>query len=203
MKKFLTVLMIFFVFSISACGEKSSEKMYIEAARLTDEENNIVELLGLDTEHQIYDFYLDDTVNSIQINIYELIDGKWSNIPGGGTQALTDSEGRIALDFKKISDGLRVAIQSENSNGAVSNYKENNDNSNAGYATSYLTGKKEFVYEEEIPLAIQIVTSKNEINSYIVDYFYQPEEYEKYGYEHVYAITVLFSQKAVNDLTGF
>ena len=28
------------------------------------------------------------------------------------------------------------------------------------------------------------------------------EEYEKYNYEHVYAITVLFSQKTVNELTN-
>ena len=30
----------------------------------------------------------------------------------------------------------------------------------------------------------------------------RPEEYEKYDYEHVYAITVLFSQKTVNELTN-
>ena len=57
MKKLLIVLMIFFIFSISSCGEKSSEKMYIEAARLTDEEKDITELLGIDTQYHIYDFY--------------------------------------------------------------------------------------------------------------------------------------------------
>ena len=60
-----------------------------------------------------------------------------------------------------------------------------------------LSEKKEIVYEEEIPLAIQIATSKNEISSYVVDYFYQPEEYEKFDYEHVYAITVEFSQNTI------
>ena len=62
------------------------------------------------------------------------------------------------------------------------------------------TEKTEFVYEEEIPLAVQIITSKNEVVSYQVDYFNSPEEYEKYGYEGVFAITVRFSQKTVGEL---
>ena len=49
---------------------------------------------------------------------------------------------------------------------------------------------------------IQIITSKNEVHSYVVDYFFQPEEYEKYDYEYVYAITVLFSQKPVSELAN-
>ena len=48
-------------------------------------------------------------------------------------------------------------------------------------------------------MLIQIVTSKNEVRSYSTDYFFQPEEYEKYGYEHVYAVTVLFSQKPLHE----
>ena len=56
--------------------------------------------------------------------------------------------------------------------------------------------------EEEIPLAVQIITSKNEVVSYQVDYFHSPEEYEKLGYEGVFAITIRFSQKTVAELDG-
>lgn len=31
-------------------------------------------------------------------------------------------------------------------------------------------------------------------------YFNHPEEYQKLGYEHVYAVTVMFSQKTLNEL---
>lgn len=48
----------------------------------------------------------------------------------------------------------------------------------------------------------QITKDKNEVHSYVVDYFFQPEEYEKYDYEYVYAITVLFSQKPVSELAN-
>ena len=63
-----------------------------------------------------------------------------------------------------------------------------------------MSEKTEFAYEEEIPLAVQIITSKHEVVSYQVDYFNSPEEYEKFGYEGVFAITVRFSQKTVGEL---
>ena len=77
-----------------------------------------------------------------------------------------------------------------------------NDITGMGYATSVLSDKQEIVYDQEIPLVIQIITSKNEVHSYVVDYFFQPEEYENYDYEYVYAITVLFSQKPVSELAN-
>jgi len=49
-------------------------------------------------------------------------------------------------------------------------------------------------------LAVQVITSNNQIMSYQVDYFHSPEEYEKLGYEGVFAITIRFSQKTVGEL---
>ena len=105
--------------------------------------------------------------------------------------------------YDNLADGLRIAIQSEHNNGSTSYFKESeNDITGMGYATSVLSDKQEIVYDQEIPLVIQIITSKNEVHSYVVDYFFQPEEYEKYDYEYVYAITVLFSQKPVSELAN-
>ena len=179
--------------SLTACAENNLDQMYIEEAQLTEEEKNIAELLGLNQEYRLYDFSLDDTVKSMQINTYELIDGEWHIV----------AEGRLALGFDNLADGLRIAIQSEHNNGSTSYFKESeNDITGMGYATSVLSDKQEIVYDQEIPLVIQIITSKNEVHSYVVDYFFQPEEYEKYDYEYVYAITVLFSQKPVSELAN-
>ena len=184
-------------------AENNLDQMYIEEAQLTEEEKNIAELLGLNQEYRLYDFSLDDTVKSMQINTYELIDGEWHIVAGGGGQAFEDAEGRLALGFDNLADGLRIAIQSEHNNGSTSYFKESeNDITGMGYATSVLSDKQEIVYDQEIPLVIQIITSKNEVHSYVVDYFFQPEEYEKYDYEYVYAITVLFSQKPVSELAN-
>lgn len=201
-KRIWTLLLcVVLSFSLSACAENNLDTMYIEEAQLTEEEKNIAELLGLNQEYRLYDFTIDDTVKSMRINTYELVDGEWHIVAGGGGQAFEDSEGRLALGFENIADGLRIAIQSEHRGGSTSYFAESkNDITGMGYATSTLSDKKRIAYDQEIPLVIQIITSKNEVHSYMVDYFFQPEEYEKYDYEYVYAITVLFSQKSVSEL---
>ena len=205
MKKLIVlVLAIIGLLSMVGCSdlEKTVGKMYIEPAQLTEEEEKIAVLLGLDTQQKIYDFVLDETVQSIQVNTYRLIDGEWKLETGGGGQAFSDATGRIALSFERLDEGIRIAIQSEHSGGSTEYDSERNEDLNeiGSCATSILSEKTEFAYEEEIPLVVQIITSKNEVVSYQVDYFNSPEEYEKYGYEGVFAITIRFSQKTVGEL---
>ncbi len=88
-------------FFLSACTEKSPDQMYIEEAQLTEEEKAIAELLGLNQDYRLFDFEVDDTVKSMQINTYELTDGQWHMIAGGGGQAFEDSEGRLADRYTK------------------------------------------------------------------------------------------------------
>ena len=203
-KLIIIVLAIVGMISMIGCSdtEKTVDKMYIEPAQLTEEEEKIAELLGLNTQQKIYDFVLDETVQSIQVNTYRLIDGEWKLETGGGGQAFSDATGRIALSFERLDEGIRIAIQSEHSGGSTEYDSERNEDLNeiGGYATSILSEKTEFAYEEEIPLVVQIITSKNEVVSYQVDYFNSPEEYEKFEYEGVFAITVRFSQKTVGEL---
>ena len=205
MKKLIVlVLAIVGLLSMVGCSdlEKTVGKMYIEPAQLTEEEEKIAASLGLNTQQKIYDFVLDETVQSIQVNTYRLIDGEWKLETGGGGQAFSDATGRIALSFERLDEGIRIAIQSEHTGGSTKYDSERNEDLNeiGNYTTSILSEKTEFAYEEEIPLAVQIITSKNEVVSYQVDYFNSPEEYEKFGYEGVFAITVRFSQKTVGEL---
>lgn len=205
MKKWIvTVLMMIGMVSMVGCSDtpETVVKMYIEPAQLTEEEENIAALLGLNTEQRIFDFELDETVQSIQVNTYRLIDGEWKLETGGGGQAFSDTDGRIALAFDRLDEGLRIAIQSEHTGGSTEYKSERNEDLNeiGSFATSVLSEKTEFEYEEEIPLAVQVITSNNQIVSYQVDYFNSPEEYEKLGYEGVFAITIRFSQKTVGEL---
>ena len=205
MKKWIvTVLMMVGMISMVGCSDapKTAEKMYIEPAQLTEEEEKIAALLGLNTKHRIFDFELDETVQSIQVNTYRLLDGEWKLETGGGGQAFSDTEGRIALDFDRLDERIRIAIQSEHTGGSTEYKSERNEDLDeiGSFATSVLSEKTEFDYEEEIPLAVQVITSNNQIMSYQVDYFHSPEEYEKLGYEGVFAITIRFSQKTVGEL---
>ena len=205
MKKWIvTWIVMIGMISMIGCSsvQKNEENMYIEPAQLTEEEKEIASLLGLNTEHRIFDFSLDELVQSIQVNTYRLVDGEWKLEIGGGGQAFSDTKGRIALGFERLDEELRIAIQSEHTGGATEYKSGRNEDLKeiGGFATSILSEKKEVVYEEEIPLVIQVITSKNEIHSYQVDYFDSPKEYEKLGYEGVFAITIRFSQKTVAEL---
>ena len=62
------------------------------------------------------------------------------------------------------------------------------------YTTSFLSSQSNIEIDKEIPIAIQIFDSDNEIFSGDVNKFYEPNEFEKYNYDHVYAVTITFSQ---------
>ena len=194
MKKF-GIFWILLISLLCGCAE-SGPGMYIQPAELTDEEQAIVSLMGIDAEKKIYEFQVDERVQRISVNAYELKDGQWELFYGGGGRPFTDARGRMLLDFERVEEGLRESIQSENHSGSTKWESEAaEDLPGVHRATSLLTQQTEIVYEQEIPLAVQIVTTKNEIRSFDPSYFFHPEDYEKYGYAHVYAVTVLFSQE--------
>ena len=191
-----------FLLSLAACSSQPKKPdMYIEKAQLSKEEEKISQLLGVGNEACIYDFKLDKTVKSVQFNTYQLSDGEWELISGAGGQQFSDELGRLALKFETVGEGLRISLQSENSSGSTQYTTEPEEHlENMKRATSMFNNMTELSYEQEIPLVIQILTDKDTIRSYDVDYFFKPEEYEKQEYEHVYAVTVRFSQKSVGEL---
>lgn len=175
----------------------------IAPAQLSEEEQNLAQLLGLGMEsYDIFEFQAGGA-QSLQFNTYELVAGDWSRIQGGGGAELTTgTTGRIALTFGKIPDGVRLAFQTEGQFMSTSYWPEPGDDvSGMTCATSALDGTQTIELEQEIPLVLQVVTSKNEVRVYPVDYFGMPRELDKHGYEHVYAITVMFSEKAVGNLS--
>lgn len=91
-----------------------------------------------------------------------------------------------------------MALQSQHHGGATSHSIEQPQLEGMSVTTSKRTSPVEVVYEQEIPLAIQILTAKDAVHSYDVDAFFQPERYAPYGYEHIYAVTVMFSQKPLS-----
>lgn len=194
------ILAILSVMALSACGSgQSGAAMYVEPAQLTEQEKNITKLLSNDDGSKIFDFCLDENAQSIHVTTYELIDGKWKAGQSASDYVAADAKGRIALTFDRIGQGLRVAIQNETGNSsAISGVPSNppaEEKEDTGCATSFLSERTEATYDKEIPLVVQIETSKGEISSYAVDYFYTPEEYAKHDYDHIYAITVQFSQE--------
>ena len=199
---FLAVLL---ALSASGCGGTSYAPMSVSPVQLSAEEEALAKLLDVNMDaYRIYDFKPDGKgesgVQSVQVTLYELEGDEWA-VKAKSQRALTDAEGRLALSFGKITEGVHLTVQSENAFESLSLGPEwSDDTSSMSYTTSVLTDSAVVELDEETPLAIQIITSKNDINSYGVQYFEMPREYSKHGYEHVYAVTLMFSQKTVYEL---
>lgn len=194
------VLAALMMLTLCACGanegkdKETDGAMTIQPAQLSEEEQNLADLLALGMEaYHIFEFRAEDA-KCLELNVYELEDGAWSHVPGGGGIGLLEGNGRIALTFGKMTEGVRLAVQAKEATYSTSVQVEPGDDvSGMTFATSALSGSTAIELDQEIPLAVQIVTAQNEIRSYDVDYFGMPREYAKHGYEHVYAITATFS----------
>lgn len=187
---------------LAGCSAEAAPAMYIEPAQLDEKEEAVAKLLGADTDQHLFDVALDGTAKTVSVNTYVLEDGEWELVTGGGGMALKEGEkkGRMAFGFEDLRGEYREAVQFGKDFTAVKygSSEEIDAPEGMGRTTSFLSNRTEIVYGQEIPLAIQINMTKNQVLSYNPEYFFQPEEYEKLGYEHVYALTVMFSQEPLS-----
>ncbi len=195
--------------SLAGCGineDKNKDKdgdMTIQPAQLTEEETALLDLLAINTEnYRIFDFRLKENsgVQSMRLAVYELREGEWASV-SQADRAFTDSEGRIAFTVGRVTDGVTTAVQSASGSGS-NTYTPipGDDVSGMAFATSKLSGATAIELDQEIPLMLQVATAKSEFTTYEVDYFGMPRELAKHGYEHVYAVTVTFSEKTPAQL---
>lgn len=207
MKRGIVLLMAaLMLLALSGCGQgveqdgKTAEgnEMYIEPAKLNEDEKKMAQLLGGMEGQTIFDFSADDTVRSLIITTWKLEDGQWVEYMLD-SQRLDEGSGRIALGFENLTAGCRIAVQTGSGFSASTRHGEADEElEGMGCTTAYLPQRREIEYGEDIALVIQTFTDKNEVISYDPDYFEHPEEYEKLGYEGVFAITACFSQEPLS-----
>ena len=203
MKKLTALLLaVTLALSFSACagGEQQAREpeMYIEPAQLNEDEKTISRLLGGMEGQAIFDFSVDDSVQSLIITTWKMEDGQWVEYMLD-SQRLDESSGRIALSFEDLTAGCRIAVQTGSGFSASTRDGEADEElEGMGCTTAYLPQRREIEYGEDIALVIQTFTDKNEVISYDPDYFAHPEEYEKLGYEGVFAVTACFSKEALS-----
>ena len=193
--KRLWILLLALILCTACTPAAPSPAMYVEPAQLNQDEEAIAKLLGANTEQLIYDFKVDETVQSFYLTVYHLEDGAWTVFNGGGGYAWSGKEGRLALDFDVIPNGMRVALQHGDQFSATSHTaSEPMDTENTSRSTSRLSSRTALVYEQEVPLVLQTYTDRMEHRSYSPESFFTPEVYAEGGFTDVYAITIMFSQ---------
>lgn len=184
-------------FLIVGCrGLSSDSAMHIQPAALSEEESQIMQLVKPSaSSSEIYDYTVNNEVKSVSVTCYKLDEnGKWIVNDGPSSFPLTNSTGRVAISFGNLGEGMRVAVQDGDSiNAGETNSGPKEATAGMGCATSYASNRESIECEKEIPLAMQVFTSKDEINSCGVEFFDKPEEIQKSGYEEVYGVTIKFS----------
>lgn len=201
MKKLLCVLIaLILMLSLCACaaGDKRQNSGQVLAqAELTQEEEDVLSLLGAG-KSIVFDYKVGESIRTVRLERYELnADGGWTAM-GGGSFICGSTSGRIALSMDPDRNEIRFAIQDEHGTSAVKNNYPVSGFVGMSVATSYVSNETDITPDQEIPLAVQILTTQNETHSYAPDYFFHPEEYAQHGYEHVYAVTITFSEDGLN-----
>ena len=114
---------------------------------------------------------------------------------------VSSAQGRLALNFNTLADGIRACFQSEN--GAISASRKNVPQQTVlpeDMAWQTFTAEQQPVqYEREIPLVIQCAMPKNEFTAYDVSDFNHPERFTQQGLHQVYALTVRFSRNQLGN----
>ena len=204
----LLLLTLCTALALCACGGKTDQPKapYLKPTQLTEEETSLAKLLGAERLEYLYDFTVDDTAQSLHLQMYHLVDGKWEPLTQHSGLRLPGKSGRILLEIDDFSDGYqRFAIQCDDDSNSCSAERhlpppeptEAEDLLALGFAAvaSRLSMPKEIVYEEEIPVAIQLFSNQNPVYSPDLNDFDHPEVFDVPGNKEVYAMTLRFSQK--------
>lgn len=191
MKKFITIASIIFcMFIFSSCQMNINSHGEIRQKPLTKEETNLLKLMGLDDKSRKYDCTVDKDVKSIYINIYTLDESlKWES-NGSMSSNVNSLNGTIGI-LKDDTERLQVSYKDQNE---ISMFKANldvYDNANEKSRSIWWNDKASIEYEKEIPLAIQIIASSNEIRSFSGESFYEPDRLK--DHDEVIALTAKFS----------
>lgn len=147
---------------------------------------------------QTYEFRFDGQLKSVLLEIWELKDGQWESF-GNGRIAVSDNQGKFTLAFNELTESVTYALQSQSFTYSIGKNFATNAAAIPGNImyTTMQTQLKEAVYDTPIPVAMQIYTPNRNAQFIGTDLFHQPELLASEGHDHVYAVTLTFSQTSM------
>ncbi len=176
-------------------NEKTSE-MYVEQSQLNDDEEDILELMGIDNSGLICDFAVDENVKSVHISVYKYDNGQWKEYTRD-SRLFGDTDGRIAFIYEDMGNGMKISFQSENDRGSTEFYPDTEDIYSSGCMQAKINTRKSIEYNEEIPVAIQVYAGDSGPSSVGLESFFEPETLN--GCEDAYVVTVEFSDMKLDE----
>ena len=205
MKRKLLLLLLGAILLLTGCAPQpatdAADKpaMYIEPAQLTEQEELIKALASQGRSCLLYYFQLGKDEHSVTICVYHLENGQWALYTGGNQLYLPSQEGkgRFALSFGPLTEGIITStVDERNGIGSLRQAPAEivYDIAGLNTETAASTALAEIRYDEELPLALQFITSKlHEVEPSPVLSFH-PEDLAMLGHEHVFLVTATFSK---------
>ena len=182
---------------LSACGaQKKPAAMELMRAELSKEEQDLFTLVS-DGHTALFDFALDEPAAQVVVQAYRLSDdGEWQPTGGGGI-AFEEKAGRLVLSFDRIAEGFRIAIQGQQGTvGSKNEAPTHEKGPEQAIATGFASGPvTKLVWEEEIPLALEIAATGDISISCSTELYFRPGDLTGQGYDEVYAVTLMFSKE--------
>lgn len=199
------MITIFVLFSFASCKDSDNSnvenKNRIFYSEMTQEEKDIVSLIGVNSNIAIYDYLVDDTYNSVSIWLETYEDGKLIATGGRMSLDIRERDGRIAINANK-NPNYKWILSHENGGGiGTGSFDTKNDfETDSNYSMSYGTSNKPISIDndKEIILAQYLFEDNDSISVYDNQYYMDhPEVLEEYDY--VYLIKCKFSKKTPNE----
>ena len=191
MKNLFAILLSAALLALSGCAAPAAaEKAPLLArAELTEAEQNILDLAGVEDPLHLYSFHAGEEIQSAEIALLLLQDGAWKR-EAGSAFSLDSPSGRIALTFRE--DGSRRIALSDGSGFTAwdSGAQPHEPSEGIGRAAAW-EDSLDIAPNVPLPLMIEYASSGNSLAACSPDaVFSKPETLE--GYDSVRAVTVTF-----------
>lgn len=198
-KRLIAAAILIFALALTGCNAQLLKgSMTISQAKLTKQESLLKSLIQESSGGLVFDYTVGSEAKTVSIACFKLDEnGKWVTYSDWSNYPVEQTTGRIAVTFDNLGNGMRSASQTGDSiyaseNSTVTNTPVNSDEG-MGSGLSYASTEK-IEYEKEVPLAMQVFTTKDEINACDVSFFYDTKELLDRGYSEVYVVVAKFSK---------
>lgn len=211
MKKIRAIVPFLLLLSITGCAAGNTSKApdntsytqrnTIYMVDLTKEEKDIINLVGVKSNIDIYEYQLKDDYKAISIWLETYQEGELMSTRSRMDTQLTSDEGRLSLMVDKSSH-YKWTITNQGENGTSrSRFETHNDfetNKDYSVGRGTLNEPVEIMPDKEIILGTYLFDDGNGMSIYDNQYYAEnPEVLSEYDY--VYLIKCQFSNKSIDE----
>lgn len=209
MKKIICILLLCtsIILCISCCTSEKVENSYknkIYPAKLTEEEEEILKLVGFQSDTDIYKYEIDDTYKSLSIWLEVYENGELKSKASRINAQLDLSEGKIAIVVDKGSN-YRWRISRQDVNGSSSySFNTNNDfetNNKFSVSSGALNEPAQIISDNEIVLDTFLFEDGDAVSVYDNQYYVENPEVLK-EYDYAYLLKCQFSNKTTDEINN-